>query len=338
MISINLARFCFIILIFVMCYFLFFSVLQTSQSEVTQTSWFNARNMPTQRSEIAATNIEGSIFVIGGFDGSGKALDTVEIYNVYNDSWKKIAALPEPLHHTVATNHKGKVYVVGGFTSDAGDWVPTNKLFIYDTQEDKWKEGRPMPTARGALTAVFVNETLFAIGGQQSSDIDSSEILNTNEAYDPITDTWKSEKSMPTSRHHAASSAVEGKIYVMGGRTFANSSMINLNTNEMYNPEKNEWIVLEPMPSKRSGLAAASYNDSIFLFGGEDAGGMNPKTYGNNEVFSPATGFWTSKQSLPTPRHGLSATTVDSKIFVIGGGPEAGLSTSNINEVFNPSK
>jgi hypothetical protein len=88
------------------------------------------------------------------------------------------------------------------------------------------------------------------------------------------------------------------------------------------------------MPSKRSGIAAATFNGSIFVFGGEDAGGADPKTYGNNENFSSATGLWTLKESLPTPRHGLSAT-IDSKIFVIRGGPEAGLSVSNANEVFN---
>jgi N-acetylneuraminic acid mutarotase len=291
-------------------------------------------NMPTPRSEIAATNIEGNIFVIGGFDESGKALATVESYNVFNDSWKSITPLPEPMHHTTASTYNGKIFVVGGFTSDVGDWVPTNKLFIYDPLKQEWKEGKPMPTARGALTATFVNGILFAIGGQKSSDIVSSDILNTNEAYDPNTDTWTKKASMPTSRHHAASSAIDGKIYVIGGRAVANSSMINLNVNELYNPVKNEWVSLEHMPSKRSGIAAASYNNTIYVLGGEDAGGQDPKTYSNNENFNPAADTWSSKESLPTPRHGLTATTVDNNIFVIGGGPKAGLSVSNVNEVF----
>jgi N-acetylneuraminic acid mutarotase len=139
---------------------------------------------------------------------------------------------------------------------------------------------------------------------------------------------------MPTSRHHAASSAIDGKIYVIGGRAVANSSMINLNVNELYNPVKNEWVSLEHMPSKRSGIAAASYNNTIYVLGGEDAGGQDPKTYSNNENFNPAADTWSSKESLPTPRHGLTATTVDNNIFVIGGGPKAGLSVSNVNEVF----
>jgi N-acetylneuraminic acid mutarotase len=326
------------ILIFCICYFISDSIIQVSYSQLSQSHWSNGKNMSTPRSEVAASSINDTIFVIGGFDISGKALDVVEVYDTLNDTWSKTAHLPIPLHHTTASSYNGKVYVVGGFTSDAGDWIPTNKLFIYDPLKEEWKEGQPMQTARGALSATFVNGILYAIGGQQSSDIEISEILNTTEAYDPSTDTWTSKKAMPTSRHHAASSLVDGKIYVFGGRTVANSSLANLNNNEMYNPQKDEWMLLEPMPSKRSGIAAATYNDTIFVFGGEDAGGFNPKTYGNNENFNPATGLWTSKESLPTPRHGLSATTVNDQIFVIGGGPEAGLSVSNANEVYNPNE
>lgn len=80
--------------------------------------------------------------------------------------------------------------------------------------------------------------SLYVIGGQHSSDIKTSEILDTNEAFDPITDTWTSKNSMPTARHHTASAAVDGKIYVIGGRAVANSSMINLDNNEVYDPGK----------------------------------------------------------------------------------------------------
>lgn len=318
--------------------FLFLFLFDFQMSYATISSWSNAMNMPTPRSEIVAAALDDNIFVIGGFDAYGEALQTVEVYNVYNNSWKKVSPLPEPLHHTAAGIYDGKIFVVGGFTSDAGDWIPTNKLFVYDPVNDKWKYGKPMPTARGALSAQFVDGVLYAIGGQRSSDIDPSQILNTNEAYDPTSDTWTSKSPMLTSRHHAAASTVDGKIYVLGGRAVNNSALANMNVNEMYDPIKNTWISLEPMPTKRSGISAATYNGSVFIFGGEDAGGVNPKTYGNNEVFDPSIGIWISKQSLPTPRHGLSAITVDDRIYTIGGGPRAGLSVSDVNEVFTPKE
>ena len=36
---------------------------------------------------------------------------------------------------------------------------------------------------------------------------------------------------------------------------------------------------------------------------------------------------------MPTARHGLAATAIDGKIYVVSGGNKPGLSVSNVNEV-----
>jgi N-acetylneuraminic acid mutarotase len=279
--------------------------------------------MPTARSEITATNIGDDIYVIGGFDGSGDVLDIVEVYNVKSNSWKAVAPLPQPLHHTAASSHNGKIYVVGGFISR--EWIPTNQLFIYDPIKDEWNEGKSMPTARGALNAIFLNGTLYAVGGQGAS-----EILKANEAYDPLTDSWIPKAPMLTERHHAASTTVDDRIYVIGGRTTGTSPLVNVDVNEIYDTQADRWTALEPMPSKRSGIAAAPVNNSFFVFGGEDLS----RTYDNNEKYDTNDGKWTSEEPMPTARHGLAAVSIFDKIYVIGGGPEAGLSISDINEIF----
>jgi N-acetylneuraminic acid mutarotase len=42
-----------------------------------------------------------------------------------------------------------------------------------------------------------------------------------------------------------------------------------------------------------------------------------------------------SQEPLFTARHGSSAVSINDKIYVIGGGPEPGLSVTNVNEIFN---
>ena len=269
--------------------------------------------------------IGDDIYVIGGFDKSGKVLDTVEVYNIKNDSWKTIASLPQPLHHTAASSFNGKIYVIGGYTNN--NWFPSAKLFIYDPKKDTWTEGSPMPTARGALTAVFIDGILYAIGGEGESGI-----MDINEAYNSKTKNWISKSPMPTPRHHVASAVVDGNVYVIGGRVQGVSPITNVNVNEMYDPKMDKWITLEPMPSKRSGISAASINNTtIYVFGGEDI----TKTYNNNEKYNVKNNKWESKEPIPTARHGLAAVSVNDKIYVIGGGPEPGLSVTSVNEIFN---
>jgi len=303
---------------------------QIHQQAFTETaqlsSWSNGTSMPTPRTEITAANIENNIYVIGGFDKSGKVLDTVEVYNIKNDSWKTVAPLPQPLHHTAASNFNNNIYVVGGYTNN--NWVPSAKLFIYNPNNDMWTEGPSMPTARGALTAVFIDDILYAIGGEGESGI-----MDINEAYNSKTNNWVSKLPMPTPRHHIASAVVDGNVYVIGGRVQGVSPITNVNVTEMYDPKIDIWMTLESMPTKRSGISAASINNtSIYVFGGEEL----TKTYNNNEKYNVKSNEWESQEPLPTARHGLAVVSAnDDKIYVIGGGPEPGLSVTSVNEIFN---
>lgn len=299
-----------------------------STTATAESFWTAGAPMPTSRTEVTAAILEDNIYVIGGFEESGQVTDILEVYDIANNTWIKAAPLPEPLHHAAAASYNDKIYVVGGYTAP---WAPSNKLFIYDPVQKKWQEGKPMPTARGALNVNFINGTLYAIGGA------SDRPLNSNEAYDISSDTWTSKALMPTARHHAGSAVVDGKIFVIGGRI--SGSLENIATNEAYDPEQDIWITsLEAMPSNRSGIAAAAAaslvnSSNIYVFGGEEPS----KTFNNNEKYDAMTNKWTSEPSMPTARHGLAAVYIDEKIYVVGGGPQPGLSVTSANEIFHIS-
>ena len=105
----------------------------------------------------------------------------------------------------------------------------------------------------------------------------------------------------------------------------------NVDANEVYDPIKDSWTDVTPMPSKRGGLTSAAVNETIYVFGGEEPSG----TFNNNEKYDPKTNTWTSAPPMPTARHGLAAVSIDDKIYVIGGGPEPGGSQTNLNEIFH---
>ena len=170
--------------------------------------WTSGAPLPTPRSEIAGAALNGKIYIIGGFDETGKSTTTVEVYDPIADKWTEAAPLPQPIDHAAAASYDGKLYVVGGGYLNRD--VISNKLFIYDPTENKWGEGADLPTARGALTANFINGTLYAIGG-----VDISGTSNTNLAYDPRTNRWTERAPMPTAREHLTSAVVGGKLYVV---------------------------------------------------------------------------------------------------------------------------
>jgi N-acetylneuraminic acid mutarotase len=139
---------------------------------------------------------------------------------------------------------------------------------------------------------------------------------------------------MPTARSEIAGAVLNDKIYIIGGRTTGMAS--NVNANEAYDPLTDKWIILEPMPSKRGGLssAAIAVNGSIYVFGG----GQPTSTFSNNEKFDVVSDAWISEMGMPTARHGLVAVAIADLIYVIGGGPQPGGSSSSLTEIFNTSK
>ena len=300
--------------------------------------WTAAAQMRIPRSEVAGVLLNEKIYIIGGYVMNNETnhpskTDIVEIYDTKNNTWTFAAHLPLPMDHVAADSHNGKLYVVGGSTGSKN--IKTNKLFIYDPSRDTWWEGKSMPTARSALTANFVDGILYAVGGQNSSNLP----VSTNEAYDPSTDSWTARDPMPTARHHTASAVVDGKLYVIGGRITERLSTVpfqNLDNNQRYDPSTNTWSQLEPMPSKRSGLGAASINGNIYVFGGQ----APMRVYDNNEKYNTKADEWILQSSMPTPRHGLAsvADTIKNNIYVIGGGTNLTDSVSDSNEIFWPEK
>ena len=297
-----------------------------------RSEWAKENPMPVARSEVGGAAMNGKLYIMGGFDSSGKSTTGVEVYDPITGKWGSTAPVPKPVDHAALASHNGKLYVVGGGHLNE---ALSNKLFIYSPIANNWTEGANLPTARGALTANFINGTLYAIGG-----IDLSGASNSNQAYDPKTNTWTERAPMPTAREHLTSAVVNNKLYAIGGRQADNGSPKgNIDRTEMYNPLNDSWTMMEPMPTKRSGIASAAspVNGNIYVFGGEnpfkDEGAV--KTFDVVEKYDPKSNSWTTEQVMPTARHGLAAMVIDGKIYVVSGGTKPGLSVSDVNEVFS---
>jgi len=171
-----------------------------------------------------------------------------------------------------------------------------------------WTQKAPMPTARGGLGVAAVNGKIYAIGGiggEISMAIGavpySSGFLNTNEAYDPMTNTWETKASMPTARDNFAIATYQNKIYCMGGVTgmttvpYADTEILLpaylwSTVNEAYDPATDTWETKAPLPSAPNAQLTANVVDGkIYLLGG--------LTTQPVMVYNPATDTWNDSQT-----------------------------------------
>jgi len=177
----------------------------------------------------------------------------------------------------------GKIYVMGGFVAPAetalplgAAWQPIDNAWQYDPVADSWKSLPPVPTKRGSAVAVEAGGKIYTIGGAttmegrvlddsrgrlESKDafftaFGPSRVLSINEVYDPATNKWETRQPMSVPRNHAFGAAVNGKIYVIGGRTGQGFILTATNTDvvEEYDPVSDTWNApRERMPTARSG-------------------------------------------------------------------------------------
>jgi N-acetylneuraminic acid mutarotase len=302
---------------------IWFTFFLSSVCLFAQGAWQTQAPLPTPRTEVAAAELDGKIYVFGGILESGAATDVVEVYDIAQDRWTAAAPLPLALHHIGAATVDGKIYAVGGL---GGGFVPVNTLFEYDPATNQWSRKADLTAARGAMAVAVANGKIYAIGGQKPGTVATTD----NIQYDPQTNRWQEWVPMPTPREHAAAATIDGKIYVAGGRQGFLAT--NLRTLEVYDPAAFRWKSLPDMPTARSGIAAAALNGRLYVFGGESA----PGTFNQNEEFDPVTETWRAMAPMPTARHGLGAISFGGKIYVLGGGPQPNLSVSDAHEVFTP--
>jgi len=251
-------------------------------------------------------------------------------------TWKARANLNQARASMGAAISAGRIYVCGG---DSGVQSgpenetlgnPINTMEEFTPLSNKWVAKKDMPTKRSdlSMTAAITNK-IYAIGGYDQKP------LNTVEEYDPLKDIWTAKTPMPTARFlfGTALGTKDGKIYAIGGWGTKDQGGI-LDAAECYDPLKDSWKTLNPMPTPRGELAvAASNNGKIYAIGGISRSGAILNTV---EEYDPKTDTWTSKAPMPTARYCLAAALASNDmIYAIGGLHRC--SPVNIVEEYDPN-
>jgi peroxiredoxin/N-acetylneuraminic acid mutarotase len=306
-------------------------------AQMPTSPWKKAAPFPEPDEELYGVACNGKMYVIGGW-GDGKARGANYEYDPASDKWTKKKSMPHPAHHAALASANGKIYVSGGFIPPentqiptGGAWQPIEDMWEYDPAADSWKALAPMPTKRGAAVAAEAGGKIYVIGGattvEGSKDpfftfMGPARVLSTNEVYDPATNKWENRKPMAEPRNHAFAGAVNGKIYVIGGRAGHGFIMTATNTNvvEAYDPVADMWSgPLERMPTARSGGGWGTDGRRIYVAGGEVTTAQLVGAFRGVEAYDPATNTWMTLPSMPMPRHGVAGAVINNELHLVSG-------------------
>src|SRR5579871_864830 len=300
-----------------------------------QGKWVDLAPFPEPKEEVMGESANGKLYVFAGLIPLWHPAGLVYEYGPGKNTWTKKKPMALPSHHVAFCEMDGKIYTFGGFVyPEQGappGWVPINNAWEYDPVKDSWKALSPMPTKRGAAEAVEVDGKIYVIGGAttapgaKESYINQQtrqNVLGTVEEYDPKTNAWRARTPMPTPRNHMGAGAVNGKIYVIGGRVGA--AFIGLASDislvEVYDPAADQWgPVGARMPTARSAVASAVYNGKIYIAGGEWQDPVVQTAFRVFEAYDPASNTWTTMPPMATPRHGVAGAVIGNRFYAVSG-------------------
>jgi non-specific serine/threonine protein kinase len=290
----------------------------TAGASTAPLAWRRIPDIPTGRSEVAATVFRNEVYVIGGF-GGGRV---VEIYD--GQRWRRGPDLPLEVDHAMAASVPDGVVGAGVYVLGGNAGAPTARSFRLAPDATAWREIAAMPSPRSQGAAVAQGRFIYVVGGY-----DGQRLAAPSFAYEADADRWRQVAAIPTPRDHLAAALVAGRVCAVGGRRL--SLTANLATLECYDPGADRWETWPDAPTARGGVGAAAVGNRLVFVGGERPDG----TYREVEILDADSARWTRGPDLPTPRHGIGVVAVGRTVYVMSGGPTPGGSQTPISEALD---
>jgi N-acetylneuraminic acid mutarotase len=292
--------------------------------------WSTRSNLLEANSEMAVAELDGKIYVMGGYPASRVTVRTVQVYDTASNRWSLTTPLPIALNHQMPAAVNGRLYLIGGQT-DSGNTSFTNTVFEYNPATSNWTTKAPMPTARSAGAAAVIGDLIYVAGGRPPRGADFA-------VYNTLSNQWSTLPNLPTARNHLAACAIDGKILVAGGRLQAGFTSAMTDILEVFDPDTSQWMTRAPMPTTRGGINGIAVEGRFFVWGGEGpVGPANPNGMFNQmEMYVAAQNRWYRLEPLPVAIHGVTgAAFVNGWIHAPGGGTSTGGSSGSLfHQVF----
>ncbi|CAB4037379.1 E3 ubiquitin- ligase NRDP1 [Paramuricea clavata] len=282
-----------------------FNMMQNMMSSLTRLE----RNT-AQRSEgshaSSGQELKAEIVVAGG-----SFCKSVEVFDMATKTWRPLSEMNECRDEASSVLYQGHMFVTGG---DFGylhlpDSVEVLNLAEQDGHWVKSQFKLPVPSCGHAC--VVYQSHVFLIGGHVSSK--PCDTIHEIQLTPPYASRLLTKMSTPIRDHGAE--IVNGKIYIIGGRT-AGRCEDATNTVLKFDPATNTCTELKPLPHPVSSMATATWKDNVIVLGGRDNQGNILNTV---ILYNVITGSRRMLPEMTNKRYGCIAVVIDDNIITMGG-------------------
>ncbi|MDR0493856.1 MAG: hypothetical protein LBH74_09510 [Nitrososphaerota archaeon] len=240
------------------------------------------------------------------------------------NTWKSLKPIPQTDTYKAVTVN-GQIHLLS-----------SRNHYVYNPNKDEWTTKKTMTTARNFFGITVYHDKIYVIGGTYGSD---GEYFTSDavEVYDLKTDNWETKASMLTARSSLCANEVDGKIYLIGGRTGGPSSIVGIN--EVYDITTDTWTTKKPLHNPVDAYASAVVDGKIYVLGGFE-GLYHRAPVDFTQIYDPKTDTWSRGAQMPNitcdaAAGATSGLLAPKQIYVIGGG-QRDLATNAI-QIYNPA-
>jgi DNA-binding CsgD family transcriptional regulator/N-acetylneuraminic acid mutarotase len=277
------------------------------------------------RSRLAAVEVAGQIYAIGGENEEGMALDRVEIFDLESGQWRQGSSMPDPRANLALTISGDDLIVAGGsrlnlppdgeLTTEAllaQEMVLHDDMAAYDRNADSWSAGGKLPMPLAGTALVTHGDMLYLLGGWNGQEMQDSVWRLPLAQFEKSTpEDWEVITQMPNAVAWFGAVMVNDLLYVVGGYD-GRQEVADFAT---YNVTSGEWQQLTSLTYPRGGVSLVYDGVTVLALGGGWA-----STIQSHERYDALTNQWTTIASPISGewRH-FGAAANEGSVYILGG-------------------
>ncbi|KPK00762.1 MAG: hypothetical protein AMK71_07950 [Nitrospira bacterium SG8_35_4] len=315
-------------LVLIVSIVLAFLLLSSEDSKKWAPVWKSASSLSVNRQGLAAVEVNGFIYAMGGAMGTN-FLKTTEYAKVLEDGslgpWMPGPPMNEARGYVAAVAKDGYIYVIGGGHGEAGKVLlrtVERSRVLPDGSLSPWEiEKNSMVFPRRCAKAVLVDDTIYAIGGFSGDMLNNVEHSRIN--ADGTIGMWFVEPEKLTEMSYISGvKNVDGIVYVAGSHEQrAGRATRNVEWSMVVDEAGfGKWQKTTPMQVERFGQGLIARNGRLYAIGGLNGPSFIDSIESAPILSEGGVEQWTlSTSKLSSPRAMMAILIYKDRVYSIGG-------------------